>query len=345
MSINLPNSKTITTNQLSAVFNRTTATYKYFWFLSILDFVEKGYNEIYKEDIYIKMITRAWHPINYFNLNFGIWDGLDQIIHKIKLENNVPDLIEQEKLQLFLKGKISSKELSFLNKYVPFKFLSPWFETLPDKEIEELSQKFINNCPYALFKHKIVINPLWVDYLTQNNKILKEFCYWNLSAFLQQKNPNLPNVASKIIPEFSRNPLTKQRNEFWKLTFEELGHIKCIFTSIKLNWEENNFAIDHFIPYSFLAHDLIWNLIPIDKSFNSSKSNKLPDLNLHFDEFCYLQKTAFEIYKHKNPKGKFLEEYINIFNSSNFDKVKLRETLEPLVVIAANNGFNQLITY
>lgn len=345
MSFYLPTSNSTSTNQLSAVFKSTTATYKYFWFLGILDFVEKGNYEIYKEDIYLRMISRAWHPINYFNLNFGIWDGLGQILPKIKSENNIPELIEQGKLQQLLKDKISSKNLSFLSKYVPYKFLSPWFETLPDKEIEELSQKFTNNCLYALFKHKIVINPLWVNYLIQNNKILKEFCYWNLSAFLQQKNPNIPNVASKIIPEIIRNPLTKQRNEFWKLTFKELGHINCIFTERKLLWEEKNFAIDHFIPYSFLAHDLIWNLIPIDKSFNSSKSNKLPDLNLHFDEFCYLQKTAFEIYKHKNPEGKFLEEYINIFNSSNFDKVKLRETLEPLVMIAGNNGFNHLKTF
>lgn len=339
MSFYLPTSNSISTNQLSAVFNRTTATYKYFWFLSILDFVEKGQYEIYKEDIFLKMITRAWHPVVYFNLNFGIWDGLDQLIHKIKSTNNVPDIIEQDKLLLLLKDKISTKELSFLSKYVPYKFLSPWLDTLSDREIEELSQKFINNCPYALLKHKIVINPLWVDYLIQNNKILKEFCYWNLSSFLQQKNPNIPNVASKIIPEFSRNPLTKQRKEFWKLTFEEIGYIKCIFTSSKLNWEDNNFAIDHFIPYSFVAHDLIWNLLPIDKAFNSRKSNKLPNLSKYFDDFSYLQKTAFEIYQKKNPKGKFLDEYINLFKNDSFDKNKLKDTMEPLIQIASNNGF------
>ena len=107
-------------------------------------------------------------------------------------------------------------------------------------------------------------------------------------------------------------------------------------------WEENNFAIDHFIPYSFLAHDLIWNLIPIDKTFNSSKSNKLPDLNKYFEDFCYLQKTAFEIYKLKTPNGKYLEEYATIFHNDNFDRIKLKETLEPLIMIAHNNGFSIL---
>lgn len=342
MSIYLPDSKTITTNQLSAIFNKTTATYKYFWFLGILDFVEKGKNEIYKEDLFLNMIVRAWHPISYFKLNFGIGDRLGTTIQKIKLDNKIPDLIDQQKLYLFLKQHVSTKEFAFLNKYVPYKFLTPWFETLPDKEIEELSQNYHKNCPYALYKHKVVINPRWTNYLTENNKILKEFCFWNLSTFLQQKNPNIPNVSSKIIPEFSRNPLMKQRNEFWKLTFEETGYINCIFTSKKLFWEENNFAIDHFIPYSFLAHDLIWNLIPIDKTFNSSKSNKLPDLNKYFEDFCYLQKTAFEIYKLKTPNGKYLEEYATIFHNDNFDRIKLKETLEPLIMIAHNNGFSIL---
>jgi len=41
-----------------------------------------------------------------------------------------------------------------------------------------------------------------------------------------------------------------------------------------------NFDIDHFIPWSFVTHDQLWNLAPIEKSLNSSKSNKLPGQNL-----------------------------------------------------------------
>ncbi|WP_367268579.1 HNH endonuclease domain-containing protein [uncultured Pedobacter sp.] len=37
-----------------------------------------------------------------------------------------------------------------------------------------------------------------------------------------------------------------------------------------------SFAVEHFIPYAFVSHDLIWNLIPADPSFNSRKNNKLP---------------------------------------------------------------------
>ena len=40
----------------------------------------------------------------------------------------------------------------------------------------------------------------------------------------------------------------------------------------KLIFEEKNFALDHFIPHAFVSHDLIWNLLPIEKRFNSIKS-------------------------------------------------------------------------
>lgn len=338
----VPTSYYLPTNKLSSIFKNTTATYKFYWFLSILDFVEKGYLIISKEDIFIQMIVRSWHPITYYNLSFGKSDILNSIIFSLNKNLKVPTTLELNALSNLLSKSIQSKDIAFLNNNVPFKFLYPWYGSISEREIENLSQNFIEDAPYALYKHQIAINPKWVEYLTQNSKILKEFCYWNLSSFLQIRNPNIPNVASKLLPELSRNALTKQRNEFWKPTFEELGSIPCIYTSNKLTLEENNFAIDHFIPYSFVAHDLIWNLLPIDKSFNSSKSNKLPELSKYFEDFSYLQKTAFDIYKKKYPNGKFLEEYATIFHHANFDTDKLKETLEPLIMIASNNGFNML---
>jgi hypothetical protein len=55
----------------------------------------------------------------------------------------------------------------------------------------------------------------------------------------------------------------KQTNEYWKIVFKELGFIECIFLGPNCILKE--FAIDHFIPHAFVSHDLIWNLIPIEK--------------------------------------------------------------------------------
>lgn len=88
----------------------------------------------------------------------------------------------------------------------------------------------------------------------------------------------------------------------------------------------------------------MWNLIPADPSFNCSKNDKLPSLEQYFDNFFNLQKSAIEIIQHKAPKNKFLEDYLSIFpdlENINQDEFKecYRETLQPLISIAGNNGF------
>ncbi|WP_209563047.1 HNH endonuclease domain-containing protein [Flavobacterium sp. 1355] len=163
---------------------------------------------------------------------------------------------------------------------------------------------------------------------------------------MQKKNLNVPNISNKISKSVSRNSLFKQTNEYWKLVFNELGTIECIFTNNRLVFDEKKYALDHFVPHAFVSHDLIWNLIPIDKTFNSSKRDKLPLLNKYFDKFYNLQKTAFEIVKNHNSKNKYLEEYLTIFPdlevNSEFDYLRYKETIQPLITIASNNGFSYM---
>ena len=40
------------------------------------------------------------------------------------------------------------------------------------------------------------------------------------------------------------------------------------------------------IPWSYVANDELWNLIPMDGNLNSSKNNKLPDWDAYYKRFC-----------------------------------------------------------
>ena len=46
-----------------------------------------------------------------------------------------------------------------------------------------------------------------------------------------------------------------------------------LFTGQKL--DAKNTSIDHIIPWSYLFSDDLWNLVYVNRSYNSSKSNKL----------------------------------------------------------------------
>ncbi|RYG06829.1 MAG: hypothetical protein EOO07_28520, partial [Chitinophagaceae bacterium] len=103
-----------------------------------------------------------------------------------------------------------------------------------------------------------------------------------------------------------------------------------------------SYALDHFIPHAFVSHDLTWNLIPISPGFNSRKSDLLPDIDIHFDGFYKIQKEAFEIVSHHAPKNRWLEDYLTLFPDYAFGYEKFRESVQPLVFIAGNNGFGRL---
>lgn len=349
----LPHSQNLPIHKLASVFNSTSATYKFYWLIALIELVEEGNIEISKRKIFSRMISTSWYTINYFHISFGKQDNLQIAVEKILKEEELT--IDEKKSQLAYclehsVNKETINQLFHFDKNVPHWFLSPWFPKINNEtdnqqksRIYSDSQLFVNDCLYALHKDFIVINPVWILYIQSNAKVLKDFCYWNLALFLQTRNPNVPDIPNKLIKPAIRNGLTKQTNEYWKLVFKELGSVNCIFTDTKLYFDEKNYALDHFVPHAFVSHDLIWNLLPIEKKFNSSKSDKLPLFNTYFDKFYDLQKLAFEINKQHNSKSKYMDEFLTIFPSiETFDKEKFSNTIQPLLTIASNNGFEYM---
>jgi hypothetical protein len=98
------------------------------------------------------------------------------------------------------------------------------------------------------------------------------------------------------------------------------------------------------VPYSFVSHDQIWNLIPSDNTFNISKSNKLPPLKKYFDSFYDLQELAIQTYIMDKPKERLLEDYLYIGTDlkHGLSREKFFDVINPLVTIASNNGFEFL---
>jgi hypothetical protein len=345
----LPESKELPINLLAACFNKTTATYKFYWLLSILQAAENGTFKVSKKELFSRMISDSWFTVNYFKLSFGKQDLIQDAISSI---NNFESITIDEKREtvfqklLTTRNADTEKLLWHFNKNVPHWFLSPWFpkianetDSAREKRIYCESQIFESKCLYGLHQDFIEINPDWVGYLASNARVLKDFCFWNLALFLQSKNPNVPDIPNKLIKPAIRSGLNKQRTQFWDIVLDELGSVKCIYTGQKLT--KGNYAIEHFIPFSFVSHDLIWNLIPADKSFNSSKSNKLPVLDKYFEPFYNLQKTAHEIVRRRTPKNKLLEEYLTVLHieQNSINRNKFKEIIKPLISIASNNGF------
>lgn len=141
--------------------------------------------------------------------------------------------------------------------------------------------------------------------------------------------------------------LTSARN-FWRFVrsnFETIGkaaQFKDIYSERQLG---DNFSIDHFLPWSFVVHDLLWNLTPVEPVTNSCKSDILPDLDFYLPRLAKLHFNAIAIAR-KRPK--FLEDYTDCFKQDAESLLRLgetgfllkyREVLAPQAQIAVNQGF------
>lgn len=78
---------------------------------------------------------------------------------------------------------------------------------------------------------------------------------------------------------------------------------------------EKDISIDHFIPWSYVAHDELWNLSSTTRSINSRKSNSLPDWGFYFDRLCKIEYQSYQaVRKHVGVHKEFercLQEHVN----------------------------------
>lgn len=349
----IPQSDILTTNRLGKIFSNTVATYKYFWFVSILQIHAKTDNpKIDVWEIVIRMVANAWYPIHYFRLSFGKSDSLFDIVMELQRITQIPIDANAETIIIGLTERLQDKQirklLNTLTLNVPYRFLRPWIDTSDDKEMVRRSQTLENGCLYSLHKETgefyIIFNHDWDQYLHSHYNILVDFAYWNLTLFLQTRNPNVPAIPNKLIRPEVRNSLTKQHN-YWDMVMNIGGPIHCIYTGKELHPQD--YDLDHFIPWSFVSHDLLWNLIPSDGSINSSKSNKLPELDYYLPKLAALQHHSLQIIFKTDKEPKVLEDFISLGYTArelaNMDDEHFREiyerTFNPINQIALNMGF------
>lgn len=337
-------------NRLSQIFNNTVATYKFYWFLSILELlVKNGNRKLSLWEIIAGMIAEAWYPVHYFKLSFGKSDSLYEQIIAIQRELNIPidaskDFIKKQLLQNIDNNGIKGL-LRIFSLHVPYRFLSPWITYTTNSDVVLQSQMFQNDCLYALNGEIIEINSKWEHYLIEHYTMLKSFTFWNLTLYLQKRNPNVPDVPSKLIKPILRDSLTKQ-HKFWDSYIDIEGPVKCIYTGKDLFKKE--YDLDHFVPWSFVSHNLIWNLLPIDSSINSSKSNNLPLLDVYLKPYALQHKKALSVLYPLKPNDKMFEDYLSVFDSvpdlirlSDNDFIRIfQKTFTPMVQIAENMGFS-----
>lgn len=342
-------------NALNSVFNKTQNSYKYFWWLSIIEISStKNIGTITFEELTIKIISKLWYPINYYKISFGKIDQCSKYVEQIKNKYNLNENINENDLHQFLisikNSDLLIKITSELTRYVPYRFIRPWYnESIRGVKDCQVNARIIklqdNSAPYKidLNLRQIIINPDWLTWIISNFKLIKYFTYFELIKYLENENPNINNLTRKLEKPIHRN-LTVPTNN-WKKFIEYHPLQNDVFEG-KLLRDIKNISIDHFIPWSFVTHDLIWNLHPVEKTINSSKNNLLPHLD-YLNSFSELQyhfsKFLLDIHENKQIESYYIlfncsKDYLHKLSKEKFKK-KLNEIYHPKFETAKNMGF------
>ncbi|WP_414621153.1 HNH endonuclease domain-containing protein [Calothrix sp. CCY 0018] len=367
---NLPNDDSLDISTLSRLFESTTNSYKYLYFLSLLDILKRENFDIVSpisfQEIIVEMLANAWYPHNYFKLSFGTQDQIANKLDSLQLEITEPILKFRDTDKKLLRTAISNQNINdivtFISNYVPYRLIRPFYneETRRFKDYDvnpaiiTLSKnQFDNKKPLYCFNaekqkdcNAIILHPDWIKYLEKNYTIVRGWASWEWLKYMQQRNPNIPNVVNKIFMPQKRDSLSKQ-TKYWQtvLTHQE---IKCIYSQVQLNKDE--ISLDHYLPWSFVAHDQLWNLIPTTPSVNSSKSNNLPS-QIYFSAFVNLQYLGLTVSHNNISEKKWLKDIESFVSDLKVNQAEdllnleiltnaYETNLQPLITLASNQGFS-----
>lgn len=349
---------------IARVFDDSSSSYKFYWFWAILRSLREDRAEqadpvlrIKTADLMAEMISVAFHTVTFFRLTLGAADQLERICRDLESRWSVPSNASSADIRSAMaRNPEILKEAQKIKIYVPALFLSPWFQkemrgisagTDRAKRAIELSVRHRGKDeapPYWLESGSdgqlICLAPEWAHYLRSNLGVLEPFVKHALCRFLHSKNPGVPSITEKL--EMPRSRKLSRARSIWRQVVETSVGVCDIYSKATLG---PAFSIDHFLPWSFVAHDQIWNLLPVQRQTNSAKGDSFPNIEEYLPSVAQLHRLAIQFCA-KHPVEQL--EYSSAFRTDfrtllNEDLEVLlqryRDLVVPQIQIARNYGF------
>lgn len=367
MTIQPPPCGEVDTHAFSQLFNSTTNSYKLAFFQALLNTLlgreRSGAQDtvIWLRELATEMLALAWYPHNFFRLSFGLQDQTGRVLDRLAFsldERALTNPNAHASLRQAITDQYEVIQADSLLRFVPYRLLSPFFaselkglkDSQKDRHIRDLADARYSSASPPIYRftengHAINVHPTWRDYLVRHAAIIDGWVKHHWIGYLQDRNPNTPAIIKKITPPLQRSPLTRQ-SRFWQLVMTQSSQ-RCIYTGELI--DSGNFALDHFIPWSFVCHDQLWNLIPVSSTVNSSKGSRLP-LDTHVDRFIEAQYHALRIGRSQltdTAWNKATEPYVSDLQLSPQELLQgprldsaYRNTLGPLISLARQMGFS-----
>ena len=278
--------------RLKHAFDKKATSYKYFWFLSILDiYKETHLQNITFKQILVKMVAKAWKYVFMLNGQFPKTDQLPSYLINLlpltKLKYNSTEAeVEYEINTNFASLELNSK-LNSLLKNVPYRFLSPWIAFTSNDEVKNKSRDSESRCPYKLYDDCITITKLWRETLISNYNVIELLAEYGLEDFLginqdfKDKNDFYNKrftSLNKLVKAIAQNQTDNFVNLFMeKYQFTE----KFTYSVLRLKMPLTQYEIDDQGNKRINVPGGMWSLKILDKLLaNENMSDNIENVHL-----------------------------------------------------------------
>ena len=317
MEYSLPKSDYLQIERLGHIFDDKSECYKLFWFQVILRKIVDGQTSATYEEIINEMIADAWYMVSEYHLNLGPRDNLERAVTRLSEISNLKPAEKKSVLMDYIsvcKDSIVMSQKRALKDEVPYRLQAPFLDGLRNDDLSKGRGQLIGRLneyknliyyydPLHGLQTRIHFEERWCAYFKQNYEIIRGWLSYKLVEYLQRRNPNVPGVIDKLYPPQERDLHDIQK--YWRMIIG-LQPIYEIYGGMLL--EKKDLSIDHFVPWSYVANDEIWNLHPTTRSINSAKSNNLPDWEEYFQPFSKLEYQSYCLAQKYEPIHKAFDE-------------------------------------
>ena len=295
--------------------------YKFYWLEAIVQLISEDKREVTYDEIINEMIANAWYSVLEFHIHLsGIWgdgeikDSLEKAVLKLQqlsgLSSNASKIEIKNKIAEYNK-ELHGEKMTLTNN-VPYKALSGfanrYSESIDLNSSAGRMMAYYNRLskndtplPYTFgeetgLNRTITFHESWIQVIQDNMVSILGWIQYEKVRWLQNNNPEVPGIVYKLAPLDDRMRRLSHVRKLWNGILDETNIID-IFKDQPINKEV--YDVDHFIPWSFVMNDELWNLMPMDSSLNSSKSNRLPQWDKFFRRFAKNQYTMYELIHEK----------------------------------------------
>ena len=303
--------------------------YKFYWLEALVKLISEGITETTFNGVIDEMICNAWYSVREFHIHLSgmqsdgqVRDGLERAVLRLTELTGLP--ANSSKIEIKNAIKEYEAELKAakeqLTNMVPYRALAGFFlkdESAVDwgsvrrltSYIERVNDEVVL-LPYILggsskLKKEIYFQPAWIEMIKDNTVSILGWIQYEKVKWLQNNNPEVPGLVYKLAPMDEKVRKLGKVRELWEKILD-VAEVRDVFTGDTI--APKKYDVDHFIPWSFVMNDELWNLMPMDSSLNSSKSNRLPQWDPFFKRFAANQFLMYGLIHEKDAIHKSFED-------------------------------------